>query len=324
MSKKPRQTPGNYVPLDVNYVRDAAIRRAGPMAELLYIRSLAYAKGAKTSGQIPDFDLEVVGVGLPKIKVAAAKLAEVGLWIRLEDGWFIRSWERWNAEAEAVSAGARLGNHVRWHVQTGKYDSGCEHCTNPEAIGGRSGGDSPGDSGDDSRGDIQGKGREGKEEKTSSSLSSDKSDGQDRFDEFWSHYPRKDSKQDAKKAWRQVTISRKIDPQLIIDAVQTYPFKPDRTYQPLPATWLRGERWEDESATKPGPMYDVNKLPRPGEPWTEAQLTMVLGPDDWTMPEPPEGLTDVQLTHWEGQQRAQHRRDRVRAACLAVGYPVSA
>lgn len=157
-----RQTPGNYVPLDVNYVRDAAVRKAGPMAELLYIRSLAYAKGAKRGGVVPDYDLEVVGIGITRLKSLAAKLVEVGLWTREADGWRIRSWERWNGEDEAVSAGARLGNHVRWHVKTGRFDPVCEHCAasppDRPPIAPRS----PGESSPDVAPDIQGKGREGK------------------------------------------------------------------------------------------------------------------------------------------------------------------
>lgn len=165
-----RRTPGNYVPLDVNYVRDAAIRKAGPMAELLYIRSLAYAKGAKRGGVVPDYDLEVVGIGITRLKSLATKLVEVGLWVRDSDGWTIRSWERWNGEDEAVSAGARLGNHIRWHVKTGKHDPECEHCVASAGDRGAIEGRSPGESSPDVPPEIQGKGREGKEpQKTSSS-----------------------------------------------------------------------------------------------------------------------------------------------------------
>ena len=38
------KAPSVYVPLDVNYMRDPKIRRAGPDAELLYLRALAYAR----------------------------------------------------------------------------------------------------------------------------------------------------------------------------------------------------------------------------------------------------------------------------------------
>ncbi len=153
-----RQTPGNYVPLDVNYARDVAVRKAGTNAELLYIRSLAYAKGARTSGFVSDFDLEVVAVGMRAVKAAAQKLVEVGLWVRVQDGWLIRSWERWNAGDRVVSAGGKLGNHKRWHVDRGEIDPECEHCGDRGTIAPRSHPDSPPNRG----GESQGKGREGK------------------------------------------------------------------------------------------------------------------------------------------------------------------
>lgn len=153
-----RQTPGNYVPLDVNYARDIAVRKAGTNAELLYIRSLAYAKGARTSGFVSDFDLEVVAVGMRAVKAAAQKLCEVGLWVRVEDGWLIRSWDRWNAADRIVSAGGKLGNHKRWHIDRGETDPECEHCTDRTPIAPRSHPVSPPISPPES----QGKGREGK------------------------------------------------------------------------------------------------------------------------------------------------------------------
>jgi hypothetical protein len=151
-----RQTPGNYVPLDVNYARDVAIRKAGPNAELLYIRSLAYAKGSRTGGFVSDYDLDVVGIGLRGIKLSAKRLVEVGLWERVEDGWMIRSWERWNASEKIVSAGGKLGNHKRWHADRGQFDPECEHCAEHPPIAPRSHPDSPPTSPPES----QGKGRE--------------------------------------------------------------------------------------------------------------------------------------------------------------------
>ena len=44
----PKHAPSVYVPLDANYLRDPRIRRAGPDAELLYLRALAHAKAGET------------------------------------------------------------------------------------------------------------------------------------------------------------------------------------------------------------------------------------------------------------------------------------
>lgn len=72
----------------------------------------------------------------------------------------------------------------------------------------------------------------------------------DRFDEFWNAYPRKESKESARKAWRKVkpsdvdavirnVASRKTgDPQWTKDGGQ---------FIPHAATYLNQRRWEDES-----------------------------------------------------------------------------
>ena len=117
---------------------------------------------------------------------------------------------------------------------------------------------------------------EGEKGRRGEVLSSDESDVVDRFDEFWRHYPRKDAKADARRAWKQVT--KDVDPQTIIDGLTAYAFKPDRNFQPLPASWLRGRRWEDEGAS-------VHQLPttggqrrqqiQVGDRWRD------INPDEW-------------------------------------------
>lgn len=144
---------------------------------------------------------------------------------------------------------------------------------------------------------------------------SSKLDENDRFDEFYRQYPRKEAKAEARKAWRQVT--RDVDPQIIIDGLAAFAFKPDRQFQPLPASWLRGRRWEDETSALP--MYDVNKIPEPGAGWSVEQLDMVLGKDTWQIPDPPAGLSDDEAHLWQQQQRRHHFAQRVRAALEAIG-----
>jgi hypothetical protein len=73
--------------------------------------------------------------------------------------------------------------------------------------------------------------------------------GRDRFDEFWASYPRKESKGTAKRAW--ATAAKKADPTAIIEGLRAYHFSDERQYQPMPATWLNGERWTDEQVPFP-------------------------------------------------------------------------
>lgn len=74
------------------------------------------------------------------------------------------------------------------------------------------------------------------------------------FDKFWACYPKKVAKADARKAWAQ-TKDVRPDITTVINAVTAA----CRTEQwmrgggqfiPYPATWLRGERWDDELEVK--------------------------------------------------------------------------
>jgi hypothetical protein len=70
------------------------------------------------------------------------------------------------------------------------------------------------------------------------------------FETFWAAWPRKVAKADARKAWN-ATRNIRPDLQTILTAVHAA----CRTEQwmrgggqfiPYPATWIRGERWEDQ------------------------------------------------------------------------------
>ena len=82
--------------------------RAGPEACWLWTCGLMYCnRQAARDGIIPD---EVLGLLYPsesfKIKPAklAAKLVEVGLWERVNGGFRVHNWERWNRSSDAVEA----------------------------------------------------------------------------------------------------------------------------------------------------------------------------------------------------------------------------
>lgn len=72
------------------------------------------------------------------------------------------------------------------------------------------------------------------------------------FETFWSAYPKKEGKKDAESAWAKVNV-----PLAQILAAVTAKAKSDDwikakgQFVPLPATYLRGKRWEDEGITLP-------------------------------------------------------------------------
>ena len=66
----------------------------------------------------------------------------------------------------------------------------------------------------------------------------------ERFAFFWDAYPRKVGKGQALRAWG--TALEKTDAGTITAAVKAYQWPDDLQFVPHPATWLNGERWEDE------------------------------------------------------------------------------
>ena len=74
------------------------------------------------------------------------------------------------------------------------------------------------------------------------------------FDQFWAAYPKKVAKADARKAWAQTKDLRPALP-VLLNAIQANCkteswMKQGGTFIPYPATWLRGERWDDELEVK--------------------------------------------------------------------------
>ena len=69
------------------------------------------------------------------------------------------------------------------------------------------------------------------------------------FDKFWASYPKKVAKADARKAWLQTKDVRPDIAKLlcaITAACKTEQWmKSGGSFIPYPATWLRGERWDD-------------------------------------------------------------------------------
>lgn len=88
----------------------------------------------------------------------------------------------------------------------------------------------------------------------------------DGFETFWAAYPRRTAKAEARKAWA------KLQPDdVLLEAIlaalawQTKQWD-DVKFVPHPATWLRGERWEDEPiqvVAKPRNGYRPSLVPRP-------------------------------------------------------------
>ena len=67
------------------------------------------------------------------------------------------------------------------------------------------------------------------------------------FDKFWSAYPRKENKGQAKKAWKKLKITPEFLDKLL-KAIERQKASPKwaKGFLPMPSTWLNAEAWDDE------------------------------------------------------------------------------
>jgi len=75
------------------------------------------------------------------------------------------------------------------------------------------------------------------------------------FGAFWSNYPKKRDREEAKKAWI-AAIERGVEPKRMVDAAQAYARDragQDPKYTKYPATWLNKGCYDDEPDPQPGP-----------------------------------------------------------------------
>lgn len=91
--------------LSSRYYLDPAVSRAGEAAELLFVRCLAYAASADTSGDIPRTVLPMLAPTGADERVAA--LVREGLLLDEGDSLHIRSWVVWQESLERETARRR-------------------------------------------------------------------------------------------------------------------------------------------------------------------------------------------------------------------------
>ena len=95
-----------------------------------------------------------------------------------------------------------------------------------------------------------------------------------RFARWWATYPKKSAKKDARRAWEKLKPDAKMTDRLIVAVVTAS--KTDqwrRGVIPHPATWLNGQRWEDEL----GP---INGTPA-AKPWWESVHAIRVKASEW-------------------------------------------
>jgi len=228
------QNKGLWAKLAVNYYDNPKFDLVSPLAELLYVRSISFAKTENTgvlslkAGARLAFDL---GDHSPLIQ----ELLDAGLWSHVDDGVMITNWHEWQEDSGRVEAKREQGRfnaHKRYHAV--KADSSCTYCNNDGSPNGLP-------SGSDATTPMEEKSREEKSRDISLTHAPDG------FDEFWSVYPRKVGIGDARKAWKQ-TVKVRPDVSVLVASVEMAKAGwLDPKFIPYPASWLRGHRWADNA-----------------------------------------------------------------------------
>jgi hypothetical protein len=121
----------------------------------------------------------------------------------------------------------------------------------------------------------------------------------DAFTEWWAHYPRKDDKLDAKKAYAAIVTGKHKDPECratipqLLAALKAHKFPKDREFTKLPATWLNKGSWASGAPPGGGPI----KLPDcRDDPALTRRLLERLSPNDpWPAEWPPPGSADCRF-----------------------------
>lgn len=93
----------------------------------------------------------------------------------------------------------------------------------------------------------------------------------DEFGTFWKVYPRKDGKSDAIRAWKSLKPNEELRQTILMDidkrlSVNGAWYNTERQYIKMPASYLRGRRWEDESS--PGKIEAKANYDSMIDPWT--------------------------------------------------------
>jgi hypothetical protein len=66
------------------------------------------------------------------------------------------------------------------------------------------------------------------------------------FDDFWLLYPRRVAKKDANKAWARMSETDRVKALTAMVQWRRIWAQKELEYLPHPASWLNGERWDDE------------------------------------------------------------------------------
>ena len=233
---------GLWVKLSVGYFDDDRVMEAGPDAELLFVRGLAWGKRDNT-GTITRGAMIRLGLGLNDPSEAAKTLCALRLWCEVSNGYKVTAWEDWQVASERVtkqSAAGKRAAHIRWHKTKPVVE--CDLC-DADAIRIRNASDNNAFRMRPAMQEIE---IEIYKEKQMP-IASDEASA---FAQFWQVWPKRIGKGAAEKAHKRAVTKVGADrvligAQAVADRWAVMP-PGDRQFVPYPERWLNAGQWDDE------------------------------------------------------------------------------
>lgn len=215
-----------FAKLAHGFAKDPKIVGLSSDAFRAYVEALLYSCQYMTDGFLDDRIVQKEW-GFDVAEELAANDKKQPSWVKVEGGWMIYAFCEWQTttkdiaqmKAKKQAAGIKSGEVRREHKRTGVQQV-LKHNLNknePETE-------------TETETDI-------KPLAISSPL----------FDEFWQLWPRREGKANAIKAWQKAI--KKISESELVEKARAYvtsPTVPEKQFVPHAATWLNGERWNDE------------------------------------------------------------------------------
>lgn len=96
-----------WVKLDATYVEDDKVMAAGALAELVFVRSIAYCRRRFTDGVIKPAAIPSLTLGVPEDSATLVEALVVNrLWSVHPDGWVVVNYESWQMTTAKLAAEA--------------------------------------------------------------------------------------------------------------------------------------------------------------------------------------------------------------------------
>jgi hypothetical protein len=229
-----------WVRIDDGFADHPKLLAVGLAGVVLQLRALCYCSRNLTDGFVPDSALPILLHDIRQ-KEIVSRMISARLWERSEGGYALHDYLKYQQRRKDVLAGRRRAARrvAKWRASKRNAHVTPLH-SDTYAVSNASPHPHPHPSSTTTT-------------KARSTTPKPPSASPPGFADFWTAYPKRKAKADAEKAWRSLNPDDALRA-TILAAVAVQSKNPEwrkgdppGQFVPLPATWLRGRRWQDEA-----------------------------------------------------------------------------